>query len=57
MEGEALLLGRGRKTLMEKMTFELHLKECGGVSQAERKRKGIPDKGTQAWKKEALLLI
>lgn len=57
MEGEALLLGRGRKTLMEKVTFELHLKECGGVSQAERKRKGIPDKGTQAWKKEALLLI
>ena len=57
MEGEALPLGRDRKTLMEKITFELHLKECGGVSQAGRKRTGIPDNGAQAWKKEALLLI
>lgn len=45
-EGEAVLPGRGRKTLMEKATFELSLEECGGVSLPEKKGRAFQIEGT-----------
>lgn len=35
--GEAVLLRKYRKTLMQEVAFELHLEDCRGVSQAEKK--------------------
>lgn len=45
-EGEAVLPGRGRKTLTEKATFELNLEECRGVSRAEKKGRAFQIEGT-----------
>lgn len=43
-EGEAVLPGKGRRNLMDKVTFDIHLEECR-VSQPEKKGEGIPGRG------------
>lgn len=42
-EGEAVLPGKGRKTLMDKVTFDIHLEKCSFPGR--EKGGGIPDRG------------
>lgn len=47
-EGDTVLPGKGRKSLMDKVTFDLHLEECR-VSQVEKKGRAFRIEETLHW--------